>query len=45
LLDTPVKVAARGGELTIDWQDAGGSSRSVQMTGGASTVFTGEIEI
>jgi diaminopimelate epimerase len=45
LLDTPVKVAARGGELTIDWQDAGGSSRSVQMTGDASTVFTGEIEI
>jgi diaminopimelate epimerase len=45
LLDTPVKVTARGGELTIDWQNAAGSSRSVQMTGGASTVFTGEIEL
>jgi diaminopimelate epimerase len=42
LLDTPVRVAARGGELTVDW--TGGTS-PVQMTGGAMTVFSGEIEI
>ena len=41
LLDTPVRVATRGGELTIDWQGAG---TPVLMTGPAVTVFTGEIE-
>ncbi len=41
LLDTPVRVVTRGGELTIDWQGAGSS---VFMTGPAVTVFTGEIE-
>ncbi|MEP6607373.1 MAG: diaminopimelate epimerase [Burkholderiaceae bacterium] len=45
LLDTPVTVAARGGELTIDWQSAGPAVHSVLMTGGATTVFKGEIEI
>ena len=41
LLDTPVKVIARGGELTIEWQP----SQPVLMTGAATTVFKGEIEI
>lgn len=42
LLDSPVTVVARGGELTVDWQ---GHDRSVQMTGAATTVYRGEIEI
>jgi diaminopimelate epimerase len=42
LLDTPVRVVTRGGELSIAW--AGGST-PVQMTGPAVTVFTGEIEL
>ena len=41
LLDTPVKVQARGGELKIEWQPM----QSVVMTGAAVTVFKGEIEI
>ncbi|HYM48873.1 MAG TPA: diaminopimelate epimerase, partial [Burkholderiaceae bacterium] len=40
-LDTPVKVIARGGELAIDWRP----TQSVLMSGGATTVFKGEIEI
>ena len=40
LLDTPAKVVARGGELKIEWQ-----LQSVIMTGAATTVFKGEIEI
>ena len=46
LLDDAVRVATRGGRLTIRW--AGGEnnpSRSVWMTGPAATVFEGEIEI
>jgi len=42
LLDTPVCVHTRGGELHIDW--AGGYS-TVLMTGPAVTVFAGEIEL
>ena len=42
LLDSPVRVSTRGGELTIAW--AGGSAH-VLMTGPAVTVFTGEIEL
>jgi diaminopimelate epimerase len=42
LLDSPVKVATRGGELTIAW---GGLGQPVRMTGPAVTVFDGEIEI
>ena len=42
LLDTPVCVHTRGGELHIDW--AGGDS-TVLMTGPAVTVFAGEIEL
>jgi diaminopimelate epimerase len=40
LLDSPVKVAARGGTLTIEWR--GGA---VLMTGPAMPVFAGEIDI
>ena len=42
LLDSPVRVSTRGGELTIAW--AGGSAH-VLMTGPAVTVFTGEVEL
>jgi diaminopimelate epimerase len=42
LLDSPVRVATRGGELNIAWQGAG---TPVLMSGPAVTVFTGEIEL
>ena len=42
LLDTPVKVRMRGGELTIAWD---GSGRPLRMTGPAVTVFEGEIDL
>jgi diaminopimelate epimerase len=42
LLDSPVCVETRGGELSIAWQGAG---TRVLMTGPALTVFTGEIEL
>ena len=41
-LDPEVKVHTRGGVLTIQWQ---GADSSVMMTGPATTVFTGEMEI
>ena len=42
LLDSPVRVAMRGGELTVAWP---GEGRAVLMTGPAVAVFSGEIEI
>jgi diaminopimelate epimerase len=42
LLDSPVKVHTRGGELEIAWA---GTGRPVLMTGPAQTVFEGEIEV
>lgn len=42
LLDSPVQVMMRGGELSIAWA---GADASVLMTGPAATVFEGEIEI
>ena len=42
LLDTPVRVVTRGGELTIGWN---GNGTPVLMSGPAVTVFTGEIEL
>jgi diaminopimelate epimerase len=42
LLDSPVRVVTRGGELTIAW--AGGDA-PVLMTGPAVAVFDGEIEL
>ena len=45
LLDTPVKVIARGGELKIEWRSRAEVVQPVLMTGAATTVFTGEIEI
>jgi diaminopimelate epimerase len=42
LLDARVDVQTRGGVLTIEW--AGGAS-PVLMTGPATTVFTGEIDV
>lgn len=42
LLDSPVTVSTRGGELTVAW--AGGEG-SVIMTGAAVKVFDGEIEL
>ena len=42
LIDSPVRVTTRGGDLNIAW---GGPGRPVLMTGPAVTVFTGEIEL
>jgi diaminopimelate epimerase len=42
LLDTPVAVTTRGGELSISWQ---GPGSPVLLTGPAVTVFEGEIDI
>lgn len=42
LLDSPVTVSTRGGELTVAWPGGGGS---VIMTGAAVKVFDGEIEL
>ncbi|MGE5651065.1 diaminopimelate epimerase [Noviherbaspirillum sp. UKPF54] len=42
LLDSPVKVATRGGELSIAWA---GPGNSVMLTGPAVSVFEGEIEL
>ena len=42
LLDSPVRVQTRGGDLNIAWAGAG---QPVIMTGPAVTVFTGEIEL
>ncbi|MBI4753852.1 MAG: diaminopimelate epimerase [Betaproteobacteria bacterium] len=42
LLDSPVRVATRGGELAIAWA---GPGRPVFMTGPALTVFHGEIDL
>ena len=42
LLDATVDVDTRGGRLTIEWQ---GEGHSVFMTGPATTVFNGEIDL
>ncbi len=42
LLDSPVRVNMRGGDLLIAW---GGTGRAVLMTGPAATVFTGTVEL
>lgn len=42
LLDSPVRVATRGGELSIAWR---GQGTPVLMSGPAVTVFSGEIEL
>ena len=46
LLDSPVRVAMRGGELSIAWNGAAGTGpQPVLMTGPATSVFTAEIEL
>jgi diaminopimelate epimerase len=42
LLDSPVRVDASGGQLSISWA---GEGQPVLLTGPAVTVFEGEIEI
>lgn len=42
LLDSPVRVDARGGQLSISWA---GEGQPVLLTGPAVTVFEGEMEI
>jgi diaminopimelate epimerase len=42
LLDSPVRVDARGGQLSIAWA---GDGQPVYMTGPAVTVFEGEIDV
>jgi diaminopimelate epimerase len=39
LVDSPVRVRTRGGELVIGWN---GEGTPVMMTGPAATVFEGE---
>ncbi|MDA8255982.1 MAG: diaminopimelate epimerase [Betaproteobacteria bacterium] len=45
LLDSPVRVATRGGELTIAWGGAANAAAPVLMTGPATTVFSADIEL
>ncbi|MCM2287738.1 MAG: diaminopimelate epimerase [Sulfuritalea sp.] len=45
LLDSPVRVTTRGGELTIAWDGAANVAAPVLMTGPATTVFSAEIEL
>ncbi len=42
LLDSPVKVQARGGDLTVDWAGLGTMS---YLSGPSATVFEGDIEV
>jgi len=42
LLDSPVRVSARGGELSIAWDGVG---QPVYLSGPAVTVFEGEVDI
>ncbi|MBM3394620.1 MAG: diaminopimelate epimerase, partial [Betaproteobacteria bacterium] len=42
LLESPVQVHTRGGDLSIAWQ---GANTPVLMTGPAETVFEGELDI
>jgi diaminopimelate epimerase len=42
LLDSPVRVSTRGGELSIAWE---GKDTPVMMTGPAVSVFEGEIDV
>ena len=45
LLDDRVDVQARGGVLTIAWQDNAAHDAPVYMTGPATSVFDGEIDV
>ena len=45
LLDSPVTVHALGGTLTIAWDGARDEAAPLMMSGAATTVFEGEIEI
>ena len=45
LLDTPVTVIARGGQLEIGWSSSTDVVQPVLLAGAATTVFKGEIEI
>ena len=45
LLDSPVMVHTHGGVLTIGWDGRQDREASVMMTGPATTVFQGEVEL
>ena len=45
LLDSRVDVETRGGRLTIEWRDNATHDAPVFMTGPATSVFEGEIEL
>ena len=45
LLDSPVTVHALGGTLTIAWDGARDEAAALMMSGPATTVFAGEIEL
>jgi diaminopimelate epimerase len=44
-LDTQVDVHTRGGVLSIEWTDTPDHQQPVRMTGPATTVFEGDIEV
>jgi diaminopimelate epimerase len=45
LLDAEVEVHTRGGRLTVAWQDSPEHQAPVLMTGPATTVFEGELDL
>lgn len=45
LLDAPVDVDTHGGRLTISWEQTADLNAPVYMTGPATTVFTGTIDL
>ena len=45
LLDARVDVHTHGGVLTIEWHDSPLHDGAVRMTGPATTVFEGEIDV
>jgi diaminopimelate epimerase len=45
LLDATVRVATRGGELSVTWEGLRNPAAPVLMSGQATTVFRGEIDI
>ena len=45
LLDAPVDVETRGGHLTIAWTATPNLDQPVHMTGPATTVFRGEVDV
>jgi diaminopimelate epimerase len=45
IVDSPVAVRTRGGVLTIAWDGRANAAAPVRMSGPATTVFAGRIEV